>query len=310
MYGYGNYRNSGISRIFDYAQAVKWFDDTPPIRGKGRNAGVKPLGHRNRVHFQIHKRDGDAIACRLYDTDVVTYYPNGDIVVKPLGYTTMTTANFISDVLGIHAYIHDKSLQIGVQGLPYRIKQQLTLRRNEQGSLTVVEAEKFHTLNINRKVKKEALASIAPFEAYVRQQMKIRDRGTFENTEKLAMLEELGLTFTGNDHHWEVDFHLWREDAATSVLRHKRLVDLARSDDIGNWYLAIRLLAFSQVRWMGELSTTTEHIINALHDSVMAVTPSVFDKVEVPLGMVKKNRYAKFVPFIEEAAKWNTSTPT
>jgi hypothetical protein len=222
----------------------------------------------------------------------------------------MTTANFIDDVLGIRAYIHDKSLQIGIQGLLYRIKNQLTLRRNEEGYLRVSEAEKFHTLNINRKAKKEALASVAPFEAYVRQQMKIRDKGTFEKTEKLAMLEELGLTFTGNDHNWEVDFHLWREDAATSVLRHKRLVDLARSDDIGNWYLAIRLLAFSQVRWMGELSTTAEHIINALHNSVMAITPSIFDKVEVPLGMVKTNRYAKFVPFIEEAAKWNTNTPT
>lgn len=307
---YGNYTNSGIVTLPSYEKALKWFNDTPPIRGKGRNAGVKPLGHRDRPHFQIHKREGEAIACRLYDTDVVTFYPDGRIIIKTLGYITQTTTNFIGDVLGIPAYVQDKSVQILVNGCPYRLKVQIVLRRNEEGRLQVEQAEQYYTYHVNRKAKKDALTKVAPFEAYIRQQMKVRDLGKFEGTEKEAMFEELGLDPNDNYVIWELDLRMWRENVDTAALRHKKLVELARSDDIGNWYLAIRWLAFSQARWTNTVHTAADHLIDALHVSVMAITPSIFSKIEVPKGMVKKNRYAMYAPFIEEAAKWDTSTPT
>lgn len=308
MYGYNNGRNSGITRIYDYAQAVKWFNDTPPIRGKGRNAGIKPLGHRNRLHFQIHKADDDSILCRLYDTDVVVFKPNGDIVVNPLNYVTMTTANFIGDVLGIRAFIHDRSLQISIHADRYRINNSITLRRDEQGLLHVTEADKCYVLNINRKAKKDVLAKFKPFEEYVRTQMKIRDRGTFEVEEKLALFEDLNAD--ANSSAWSLDMRLWNREVSEAVLKHKKLVELASSDDIGNWYLAIRWLAFSQVAWSSTIHTSAESIIDALHTSVMAITPEVFKVIEVPAGMVKKNAYRKFEPFILEASKWQINTPT
>lgn len=309
MYGYSS-RNSGICRIHDYAKALEWYNNTPPIRGKGVNAGLRPLGHRNRMHFQIHKADDESILCRLYDTDVVTFKPDGDIIIKPLGYVTMTTANFIGDVLGTYTFIHDRSLQIKLQQDRYRIRNQITIRRDEQGLLRAKEVEKFNVMHINRKAKKDALASVKGFEQYVRNQMKVRDNGKFEAEEKTAMLEELGISFTGNDHNWEIDFHLWREDVSTAALRHKKLVELARSDDIGNWYLAIRWLAFSSARWVSSIHADADTIIKSLHQSIMAVTPSVFVPTEVPAGEVRKNTYRKFEPFIEEARKWHTSTPT
>ena len=310
MYGYNNGRNSGITRIYDYAQAVKWFNDTPPIRGKGRNAGIKPLGHRNRLHFQIHKADDDSILCRLYDTDVVVFKPNGDIVVNPLNYVTMTTANFIGDVLGIRAFIHDRSLQISVHGQQYRINKSITLRRNEQGLLHVTEADKCYVLNINRKAKKDALVKVRPFEEYVRTQMKIRERGSFEMEEKVAMLEELNFDSENGSSLWSLEMRLWNRDASEVAAKHKRVVELASSDDIGNWYLAIRWLAFSMHTWSSTINTSAEYLIESLHNSVMAITPEVFKVTEVPAGMVKKNAYRKFEPFILEASKWQINTPT
>lgn len=310
MYGYGNYRNSGISRIYDYAQAVKWFDDTPPIRGKGRNAGIKPLGHRNRLQFQIHKADDGSILCRLYDTNVVIFKPDGDIIVNPLNYVTMTTANFIGDVLGVRAFIHDRSLQISIHAQQYRINNSITLRRNEQGLLHVTEADKCYVLNINRKAKKDALVKLKPFEEYVRTQMKIREFGRFEMEEKVAMLEELNFHSENGSSLWSLEMRLWNRDTSEVAAKHKRVVELASSNDIGNWYLAIRWLAFSMHTWSSAINTSADDIISSLHDSVMATTPEVFKASEVPMGMVKKNAYRKFEPFILEASRWRTNTPT
>jgi hypothetical protein len=41
----------------------------------------------------------EAVACRLYNTDVITFYAGGDIVINTGGYANQTTHNFINDIL-------------------------------------------------------------------------------------------------------------------------------------------------------------------------------------------------------------------
>lgn len=105
-----------IPRIRTYTQAKDHLANTKPIRGKYKgewsNAGKTPLGRRkDTAMYHIRAlRNGD-IACRLYSTDVVTFRPDGDIVLVYGGYVTSLTNGFISQLLGV--YVHIK------QGLPY-----------------------------------------------------------------------------------------------------------------------------------------------------------------------------------------------
>lgn len=49
--------------------------------------------------YRIHpdKYNGDAIAVRLWDTDVVTYHADGRIILNSAGYKTVTTKRRMND---------------------------------------------------------------------------------------------------------------------------------------------------------------------------------------------------------------------
>ena len=42
-----------VPYLFCYEDAVNWEKQVRPIKGKGRNAGIKPIGNRSRTHFSI-----------------------------------------------------------------------------------------------------------------------------------------------------------------------------------------------------------------------------------------------------------------
>jgi hypothetical protein len=80
----------------NYTQASEWEKQVKPIRGS--NPPLKPLGKRNKKHINI-RREGDDILVRLYQTDVVTYKPDGSIIINPSGYSTQSTVKLMYAVL-------------------------------------------------------------------------------------------------------------------------------------------------------------------------------------------------------------------
>lgn len=95
-------------RIMDYIDAKELYESVKPIRG--RAIDVRPIGDRRRDHEtvrKLHVRHEDKMievyACRLYDTDVITYYPDDKIVLSFGGWVTKSTIDFMS-LCG--AYVH------------------------------------------------------------------------------------------------------------------------------------------------------------------------------------------------------------
>ena len=82
----------------NFTQASQWEQGVTPIRG----STLKPLGKRTAKHMQILRHnagaDYESIACRLYNTDCVTYYKDGRIQLYHAGYTTQSTAKFINQI--------------------------------------------------------------------------------------------------------------------------------------------------------------------------------------------------------------------
>jgi hypothetical protein len=75
-----------------HAQYKNLHDSIKPIRGRAVEA--RPIGERRR-DWELIEMDGDVVACRLYNTQVVRYYPDGRIGVQCGGWQTPSTADFI-----------------------------------------------------------------------------------------------------------------------------------------------------------------------------------------------------------------------
>jgi hypothetical protein len=119
MYGY--HRNSGISWMRDYGDALHKYESTEPIRGR-KVEPMRPLGQRRSVDaYSIVKRDDGAVKCVLYKTPVITWYPDGLIEVRKDGWASTSTSCFITEVTGFSSRIFNHSLCITVDGLETRI---------------------------------------------------------------------------------------------------------------------------------------------------------------------------------------------
>lgn len=99
------------TRIRSYEEAKERYESVVPIRGRADD--VRPIGDRRRDHETIrklHVRHEDQMlelyACRLYSTNVITYYPDGKIVLDFGGWMTKSTIEFMS-LCG--AYVHTRS---------------------------------------------------------------------------------------------------------------------------------------------------------------------------------------------------------
>lgn len=80
-----------------YTHYKNMWDAVKPIRG--RSVEVRPIGDRRRDWEQIIKKplpNGEFSYCaRLYNTDVVEYLPNGNIILRTGGWETPSTAEFM-----------------------------------------------------------------------------------------------------------------------------------------------------------------------------------------------------------------------
>lgn len=78
-------------RIDNYKDAEKTYNSIKPIRG--RSTDVRPLARRGNDKLTIRK-DGDDYIVKMYNTDIVTYHPNGDVSFVP--YASVTTGSAVS----------------------------------------------------------------------------------------------------------------------------------------------------------------------------------------------------------------------
>lgn len=79
-------------RPYEYFEGK--YRNTKPIRG--RSADIRPIGMRRRDWERL-EMDGDVVACVLYHTQVVRYYPDGRVGIMCSNWHTPSTAQFISE---------------------------------------------------------------------------------------------------------------------------------------------------------------------------------------------------------------------
>ncbi len=120
-----------VPRVFDRRHAKQVHDNAVPIRGRAFE--VRPLGNRKDVDIYSVRMDGDDVEFVLYKTPVITYKPDGEIVLRTAGWASVSSHQFIQQVLGIPARGKSGSSVLIVNGQHYTMtgNNPLVIRRGE-----------------------------------------------------------------------------------------------------------------------------------------------------------------------------------
>lgn len=285
---YGHNRNSGIRSIMRYEEALHRLTNTKPIAGKGVNAGVIPLGHRNRTHFQLRMRQDESIACRLWRTDVVVFDKNGTITIDPAGYSTISTAAFISEVLRVGATQSDNRLVVYVNNGHYQADG-LKLRPYAMG-YEVVECKQDVVHGLDRKQMNALRRDTQEFRKFLSGLMKIKDCTLTE--------EELGEVNIRENGALSL-ISVWRHDVKEVTKRHTKFNELVKSGDAENWHSAAMWLCASARHTTWDNKFDPRSVIKLLDDIAIALNPTVLVPKVLDVGVLKRDAYARFKPFIK-----------
>lgn len=302
---YGNtLRNSGIPWLRSYHEALQHYENVQPVRGGGRNAGKRPLGARNKPHFQIVRGLGGlaetVVCCRLYRTDVITFFPDGRIRFNTDKYNTTTTANFISQVLGRPCGQYDNRLVLHVDGGEYTVNEGLVLR-NEDGVLKVLSSVPDIVHTVDRKAMNAVRREHKEFITYVDGMLKLHEH-TFVRSEIRATLRE-GLGYPPEGVISKININSWGPSHMTTASLLDREMELIQSGTPENWYLAFLWLVHSaDSSWYdGRLTCTRESVMRMFTDFLIAKNPKVLVPKLIRQGKVQADRYKRFKLYKEEA---------
>jgi len=131
-----------VPRVQTYALAKNLHDSTKPIRG--RDPEIRPLGNRRDADSYWVRMEGEDVVFMLYKSAVITYKPDGAVVLTPDSYSTVSTHQFFHRVLGVGANASRQVTVITLGDKRYTIrgKDTLTLKMDKSKNWYCVEGAK------------------------------------------------------------------------------------------------------------------------------------------------------------------------
>jgi len=294
---YGHHRNSGIPQINDYASALKRWEDTKPIRG--RTVDTRPLGHRRNDHYLINKLPDGGIECILYKTPVVTFYENGDVVIKHDGWNSVSTCNFIGEVSGLHSSIFNYKTLVGFGGKDYVVPDSgLTIKRNATWVYEPVNPVPVVGHAIDRKGANNVRARYKPFRAYLSSMCRLKAGSDYPQSELVRVfgVDKHKSPNVGDLSHEQRD--KWEEHIKSFF---KLVADTNEETKNDSYYKAILQMAYSfgASKWNAyetEGYTLNEKKALQLFDELVIGfhrSETLIEKV-LPDGVVRKDSNGKY----------------
>jgi hypothetical protein len=225
----------------------------------------------------------------FYRTPVVTFKPDGDIILRDYGYATISTSAFIEEVLGIRAQLFDRSICIGVGGgtvrLPRGGDDTLTLRRGASGELYAVNPVQDIVHTLNRKESNNVRKQYADFMQYAVGMIKLKE-GLF-TAEELQNNKSIRIL----DCDWNTEFGAGVE--AFFALLHDKTSDAYESR-----YIALTSLAhsFGDYSYNSQGNRLTLTKLKKAMDNMLFgyYRDQVLVTTLVPVGEVNRDRYSKY----------------
>lgn len=176
------------------------FNKTKPIRG--RSVEVRPIGERRRDWETIISKDvdgGKSYCAKLYGTECVEYFPNGDIVLRCGDWATPTTAEFIHEHSPFTCFKRYKKLWIQNRDELLPINGELHLKYLGEGKgWEPAEVIVIQQRVVDRDLAKAARAPLMPFINFCEAFLKMSDGWIMHETRVQAGVE---INSWGNYNH-------------------------------------------------------------------------------------------------------------
>lgn len=196
----------------NYETAKARYERINPIRGWAGD--VRPIGNRSKTNETIRANpqpDGStSYAYRLYNTDCVEYYANGDIVLRTGGWRSLSTANFISSFSPCHASIAHNHLWCWLGGkafiVPSTVENRQTglrFRRSGSDAWEVFPVQAYRKMIDRTKVKTER-QRFMPFINWATSFLKMSDGWIMHETraEAVGLDLRMGSSYEPYQHVW------------------------------------------------------------------------------------------------------------
>jgi len=215
---YGPRSSYEIPALNTYEKALAHYESIKPIRGKDwlRPIINTPNGRR-RKHMQIIKQRDGSVACRLYDTNVLTYYPDGEIHFTNGGYATNSTHQFATAILGwalvhIHGHRDQTCIKCGKKSVLVEDHNPIKLRWNaDVYRYDFIDPPKMYAYYLKRAPMGMRRKEIEPFTKYVLALAKLVDPQQYDRSHCRLTAGELYQMVRSNDEwHDAADFLLRR----------------------------------------------------------------------------------------------------
>ena len=177
-----------------YEEAVAHYESIVPIRGNADN--VRPIcatkNGRRKKHMAIRKYVDGSVACRLYDTDVVTFEPDGDVVFRNGGWATSTTHGFANGILrggAIYFGMRQSRTEIMVGGDAHVMDGNdfFRLRKDNEGRYVAVNPPAQYEYYARRKVLTAKRKPVLAFQKHCLAMAKLADPEHFEGDSSFAL---------------------------------------------------------------------------------------------------------------------------
>lgn len=165
-----------VPRIADYKQAFNIWNNIKPMRnrieGLDPKQPTRPLGQRRDVDtYSIRKNVWtEAIECVLYHTPVVTFTTEDEVKIKFGQWSSASTCQFISRVLGVSACrVRGEVVVEFASGLKQMVKreEELVLVRGVDGRWQPKEAKALYDYRVNRKEANKVRRMCGTFRKYM-----------------------------------------------------------------------------------------------------------------------------------------------
>lgn len=171
-----------IGRIRSYADAKAKYESVKPIRGSDN---LRPIGERrDAARYYIKQVDTFEYQAFLYNTPIITFYPNDEIRIKTYGHDTALSMDFISQVLGIPAYRTRGQCVFEVEGVKFVTSGhdgELLLQRQAGNRYLVIGRQCHKQYVISRSGANNVRRRYSEFRAYLKGFLSLRTQTlTFE----------------------------------------------------------------------------------------------------------------------------------
>jgi hypothetical protein len=92
---------------------------------------------------------------------------------------------------------------------------------------------------------------------------------------------------------------VWRHDVRVVTERHTKFNEMVKSGDAENWHTAAMWLCASARHTMWDKKFDPRSVMSLLDDIAIALNPTVLVPKVLDVGVLKRDAYARFKPFIK-----------